>query len=110
VLQEVVLYWTAGSSTRCVLVSEKNRLNLQILRDGSVVRRSADVNPRKARDLARVWRVDYELAYGPPPKGDAEPPCPDCGDTDSTTYAIHKTHEQRFCRACGYDWSVPCRG
>ena len=106
--QELVLYWTAGPSTRCVLVSEKNRLNLEILHEGAVVRRSANVDPRNARDLARTWQVDHELAYGPAPRNDAEPPCPCCGDTACTTYAIHKGHEQHFCRTCGHDWSVPC--
>jgi hypothetical protein len=108
-VEEVVLYWTAGTSTRCVLVSEKNRLNLEILRNGAIVRRSTNVNVRDARDLAREWQVDYELTYGPPPAHDVNCPCPDCGDTACTTYAIHKEHEQRICRTCGHDWSVPCR-
>ncbi len=107
--RELVLYWTAGASIRCVLVNEKDRLNLQILRQQEVVRGMPNVDPRNARDIARQWQVDYELTCDPAPDAIADPPCPACGDHASPAYAIHKGREQRACRTCGHDWSIPCR-
>jgi hypothetical protein len=107
-ISELVLYWTAGRATRCVLVSEKQRLNLQILCEGSILRRTAIADPRNARDIARQWQVEYDMKARPERQESAEPPCPACGDRASSAYAIHKGLEQRSCRTCGHDWSLPC--
>lgn len=106
--QELVLYWTVDTSTRCVLVSDVNRLDLRIVSDNNVIRRIKDVDPRVARDIARQWQVEYELTHGSAAAASAEPPCPACGDTASTPYARHAGMEQRTCRSCGHDWSNPC--
>ena len=105
---ELVLFWTAGKVSRCVLVSEKKRLNLQILSEGSIVRSEVIADPRNAPDIARRWRVEYDLKYGTEPQKSAEPPCPACGDRASAAYVIHKGLERRACRTCGHDWSAPC--
>jgi hypothetical protein len=108
VSNELVLYWTVGKVARCVLVSDEECLNLQILHEGSVVRHEAVADPRNARDLARRWHIDYDLIYGTEPEKSADPPCPACGDRASAAYVIHKGFEQRACRTCGHDWSVLC--
>ena len=102
---ELVLFWTSPPSTRCVLVGRKNAIDLQLVRDGVVIRRTADVDPRFAREVARQWRVEYELAQdraGAP--GAAL--CPECGDDSVATYAGSRGGDRRSCRSCGHDWSV----
>ena len=106
-VSELVLYWTLGKSTCCVLVSEKKALNLQIVRGGQIVRSEPIADPRNARDIARQWQVEFDLSYGREPQESAEPPCPRCGDRASAAYVIHDGLERRACRKCGHDWSRP---
>ena len=107
-INELVLYWTVGKTTRCVLVGEKKRLSLQILRGGSIVRCEAIADARNVRDIARQWQVEYDLQHGSEPHESPEPPCPACGDRASAAYVIHQGLERRACRTCGHDWSRPC--
>src|SRR5512135_646332 len=76
-VRELVLLWTSSTGARCVLVGARDGMELHLTRDGMVVRRMADIDPRLVRDIARQWRLDYEMEQGDAP---AITRCPECGD------------------------------
>ena len=106
--QELVLYWKASPSTRCVLVTSKSTIDLQLIREGIVERRSANVDPRVARDIARRWQVEYEIERrrAGVPNGDV---CSECGDEAAVADETGRGTEQRLCQSCGHEWSVAAK-
>jgi Zn ribbon nucleic-acid-binding protein len=102
--QQLVLYWSASPSTRCVLVTAHDAVDLQLIRDGVVERQASDVDPRMARDLARQWQMEHEIA-----RRSTVPPsavCSECGDEAPLTYVMDHGIERRLCYSCGHEWSV----
>jgi hypothetical protein len=106
--QELVLYWTASPSTRCVLVTASRTVDLQLICDGVVKRRAADVDPRAARDIARRWQVEYDVARGPSAAPAAV--CSECGDEAPVIYSTNRGIERRLCQSCGHEWVAATTG
>ena len=105
--QELVLYWTAAPSTRCVLVTARSAVDLQLTCGGIVERRAQDVDPRAARDIARQWQMDYDIAHSR--SATQMSVCPECGDEASVIYT-HRGIERRLCQSCGHEWVVGATG
>jgi hypothetical protein len=62
---ELVRLWALNDGTRCVLASAGSGLELQILHDGTVVRRAPCIDVRLARDAAQMWRIEWEIEHAP---------------------------------------------
>ena len=100
---ELVLYWTSPPSVRCVLVGTGDGVDLHLIRDAVVVRRTLNVDPRFAREIARQWHVEFELTRVRDGATDGAV-CPECGDEQSSIYRGITGDQRRYCRACGNDW------
>jgi hypothetical protein len=106
--QELVLYWTASPSTRCVLVTARKTVDLQLLCGGVVERRTENVDPRVARDIARQWQMEYDIA-----RSRSSTPisvCSECGDEAPVIYTSNRGIERRLCQSCGHEWIAGTTG
>ena len=104
--RELVLLWASSTGTRCVLVSTSQGMDLQLIRDGVVIRRMANIDARSVRDVAQQWRLEFELA---PPGQTPASPCPECGDDAWVSYLAGRGLNRRQCGTCGHDWPGPDR-
>jgi hypothetical protein len=99
---ELVRLWALGDGTRCVLVSVANGLELQIVRNGTVVRSAPCADVRFVRHSAELWRADYEREYAVPRV--AMGICPHCGDTAIVNGRFPDSARWLGCASCGNVW------
>ena len=99
---ELVRLWALGDGTRCVLVSVANGLELQIVRNGTVIRSAPCADVRFVRHSAETWRADYEREYAVPRVATGN--CPHCGNTAIVNDRVPNSARWLGCASCGNVW------
>jgi ribosomal protein L37AE/L43A len=99
---EIVRIWTLADGTRCTLAMVGDGLEMRIIHDAAIVRRSSCVDVRLFRYVAETWRVEYEMAHAPA-RTTADTVCPECGEEALVKRGSSDKH-WLGCGSCGNVW------
>ena len=99
---EILRLWALPDGTRCVLARSQGAFEMQLIRNGAVIRHAACPDPRHARDMGNQWRVDFEMAQPVVTRGVHE--CPECGDDGEAAASAAYVSCWLRCRSCGHVW------